>query len=124
MSLILVVDDSRTVRMSIEYLLKSKGYEVCSAGDGTEGLDKLKNLQSQGKKPGLILTDINMPKMGGLEFIKEVKKSTLSRFIPILVLTTESQDSMKMEGKKAGAAGWIVKPYQPEQLIAVVKKFV
>ena len=124
MSLILVVDDSRTVRMSIEYLLKSKGYEVCCAEHGVDGLDKLKNLQSQGKKPGLILTDINMPKMGGLEFITEVKKSALFRFVPILVLTTESQDSMKMEGKKAGAAGWIVKPYQPEQLVAVVKKFV
>lgn len=124
MSLILVVDDSRTVRMSIEYLLKSKGYEICCAEDGRDGLNKLSDLSAQGKKPSLILTDINMPNMGGLEFIREVKKSGVCRFTPILVLTTESQESMKMEGKKAGAAGWIVKPYQPEQLIAVVQKFV
>lgn len=123
MSLVLVVDDSRTVRMSIEYLLKSRGYEVCCAENGTDGLSKLNDLQSQGKKPSLILTDINMPNMGGLEFIGEVKKIGTFRFIPILVLTTESQDSMKMEGKKAGAAGWIVKPYQPDQLLAVVQKF-
>ncbi len=124
MSLILVVDDSRTVRMSIEYLLKAKDYEVCSAEDGRDALQKLMELNEGGKKPGLILTDINMPNMGGIEFVREVKKNHLFRFIPVLVLTTESQESSKMEGKKAGAAGWIVKPYQPEQLVAVVKKFI
>lgn len=124
MSVILVVDDSRTVRVSIEYLLKAKGYTICCAEDGKDGLKKLNELNTQGQKPKLILTDINMPNMGGLEFIGEVKKSAAFRFIPILVLTTESQESMKMEGKKAGAAGWIVKPYQPEQLVAVVQKFV
>ncbi len=124
MSLVMVVDDSRTVRMSIEYLLKTNGYEVCCANDGQDGLNKLQEMTQQQKKPGLILTDINMPNMGGLEFVAEVKKIPAFRFTPILVLTTESQDNMKLEGKKAGAAGWIVKPYKPEQLVAVVKKFV
>ena len=124
MGCIMVVDDSRTVRTSMEYLLKNHGYEVFSAEDGADGLKKLKERAMSGKKPDLIITDINMPNMGGLDFIKNVKQSLAVRFIPILILTTESQESMKMEGKKAGAAGWIVKPYQPEQLVGVVKRFV
>lgn len=124
MGCVLVVDDSRTVRMSMEYLLKNNGFEVFCAEDGLDGLAKLDELAKTGKKPDLIITDVNMPKMGGLDFIRNVKKSISTKFIPILILTTESQESMKMEGKQAGAAGWIVKPYQPEQLIGVVKRFV
>lgn len=124
MACIMIVDDSRTVRMSMEYLLKNNGYEVLAAEDGLDGLKKLNERTGQGKKPDLIITDINMPNMGGLDFTKKVKESLATKFIPIIVLTTESQESMKMEGKKAGAAGWIVKPYQPEQLIGVVKRFV
>lgn len=124
MGCVMVVDDSRTVRMSMEYLLKNNGYEVLCAEDGMDGLKKLDNWVKSGKKPDLIITDVNMPNMGGLEFVTKLKQSMTTRFIPVLVLTTESQEAMKMEGKKAGAAGWIVKPYQPEQLIGVVKRFV
>ena len=124
MGCVMVVDDSRTVRMSMEYLLKNNGYEVFCAEDGLDGLNKLNERVGSGKKPNLIITDVNMPNMGGLDFVKKVKESITTRFIPVLILTTESQETMKMEGKKAGAAGWIVKPYQPEQLIGVVQRFV
>lgn len=124
MGCVMVIDDSRTVRMSMEYLLKNNGYEVVAAEDGVDGLKKLNDRVAGGKKPNLIITDINMPNMGGLDFIRNAKQSISTKFIPILILTTESQESMKMEGKKLGAAGWIVKPYQPDQLIGVVKRFV
>ncbi len=124
MGCVMVVDDSRTVRMSMEYLLKNNGYEVFTADDGLDGLKKLNDRTASGKKPDLIITDVNMPNMGGLEFITKAKENITTKFIPILILTTESQDALKMEGKKAGAAGWIVKPYQPEQLIGVVQRFV
>lgn len=123
MACVMLVDDSRTVRMSMEYLLKANGYEVFLAEDGIDGLQKLNERISSGNKPDLIITDINMPNMNGLEFIKKAKESIKTRFIPILILTTESQEDMKLKGKNAGAAGWIVKPYKPEQLISVVKKF-
>lgn len=124
MGCVMVVDDSRTVRMSMEYLLKNNGYEVFTADDGLDGLKKLNDRTASGKKTDLIITDVNMPNMGGLEFITKAKENITTKFIPILILTTESQDALKMEGKKAGAAGWIVKPYQPEQLIGVVQRFV
>ncbi len=122
--LIFAVDDSKTVRASVKYTLEKNGYEIELAEDGKDGLDKLDDLKSEGKKPAMIITDINMPRMGGIEFIKSVKKKSAFKFIPILVLTTESQDQKKMEGKKAGAAGWLVKPFEPKQLIGVVEKFV
>lgn len=122
--LVFVVDDSKTVRASLEYTLKKVGFEVISANDGQDGVDKLEDLSKQGKKPKMIITDINMPRMDGIGFIKEVKKKSGLKFIPILVLTTESQEQKKMEGKQAGAAGWLVKPFKPEQLVGVVKKFV
>lgn len=124
MARIMVVDDSRTVRTSMEYLLKNNGYEVFTADDGADGLKKVSERIAAGQKPDLIITDINMPNMGGLDFIRNLKANMSTKFIPVLILTTESQESMKMEGKKAGAAGWIVKPYQPEQLVAVVKRFI
>ena len=123
MATILVVDDSRTVRMSLEFLFKKEGYAVVSAEDGKDGLNKLNEMNSKGEKPNLILSDINMPNMGGIEFITEIKKNPVFKFIPVIVLTTESQEYMKEEGRKAGAAGWIVKPYKPEQMMEVVKKF-
>ncbi|MCK8823893.1 response regulator [Fuchsiella alkaliacetigena] len=121
---ILIVDDSQTVRASLKYTLEKNDFGVIAAEDGQEGLDKLAELKSQGKKPAMIITDINMPIMDGITFTKEVKKQASFKFIPILVLTTESQESKKMEGKEAGAAGWLVKPFKPEQLIGVIKKFV
>ena len=122
--LIFVVDDSKTVRASLSYTLGKEGYEVVAAEDGLEGINNLSLLDKQGKRPAMIITDINMPNMDGISFIKEVKKNMALKFVPILVLTTESQDAKKMEGKNAGASGWLVKPFMPDQLIGVVKKFV
>ncbi len=118
---ILAVDDSRTVRASLEYTITNNGYEIELAENGQEGLDLLEKMNS---KPAMIISDINMPVMDGITFIKQVKQNMKYKFIPILVLTTESQESKKMEGKKAGAAGWLVKPFKPEQLLGVLKKFV
>lgn len=122
--IVFIVDDSVTVRASVEYTLKKAGYIVVSAVDGQDGLEKLEQLEREGKRPAMIISDINMPRLDGIGFIKAVKQKPAFKFIPILVLTTESQEKKKMEGKQAGAAGWLVKPFQPDQLIGVVKKFV
>jgi two-component system chemotaxis response regulator CheY len=121
---VLILDDSRTIRTSVKYTLQKSGYEVLLAENGVEGLKVLKENSSMSDRPQMIITDINMPKMNGIEFIKEVKKDRQFKFIPILVLTTESQAEMKNKGKEAGAAGWLVKPFSPEQLTGVVKRFV
>jgi two-component system, chemotaxis family, chemotaxis protein CheY len=97
--------------------LKQNGYEVVEAVDGQDALSKL-----SAKKVDMLLTDLNMPKLDGIGLIKGVRAGSLNKFIPIVMLTTESQDTKKAEGKSAGATGWIVKPFKPEQLIAVVKK--
>lgn len=120
--MILVVDDSATLRMSVEMTLTGAGFEVAQAINGQEGLDLLRQLETENKLPAMIISDINMPVMDGITFITEVKKTSL-RYLPILVLTTEREDSKKMEGKKAGASGWLVKPFQPETLLAVIRKF-
>jgi two-component system chemotaxis response regulator CheY len=119
---ILVVDDSATLRASVNYTLKSAGFETINAVNGTDGLEKLTEAHKQGDQIGMIISDINMPFMDGITFIKEVKKTPF-KFLPILVLTTESQDDMKLKGKQAGASGWLVKPFKPEQLVYVTKKF-
>lgn len=119
---ILIVDDSSTLRASVDFTLSEQGHEVVQAGDGVEGLEVLKGFEGKESEIGMIITDINMPNMDGITFVKEVKKTSF-KFIPILVLTTESQESKKMEGKEAGASGWLVKPFKPEQLVAVVSKF-
>ncbi|MDI6716346.1 MAG: response regulator [Actinomycetota bacterium] len=121
---ILIVDDSATLRASVKFSLSGAGYGVEEAVNGKDALQKLQSLQSSGNQVSLIITDINMPEMDGITFVREVKKIASLRFIPILILTTESQDSKKMEGKEAGAAGWLVKPFNSDQLIGVVKKFV
>jgi len=120
---ILVVDDSMVLRSSVKYTLTGAGLDVAEAKDGKEGLEVLSTLSREGRRPSMIISDINMPNMDGITFIKEVKK-TDARHVPILVLTTESQPHMKEEGRNAGAAGWLVKPFREEQLIAVIKKFV
>jgi two-component system, chemotaxis family, chemotaxis protein CheY len=119
---ILVVDDSATLRASVNYTLKSAGFETINAVNGADGLEKLTEAHKQGDQIGMIISDINMPVMDGITFIKEVKKTPF-KFLPILVLTTESQDDMKLKGKQAGASGWLVKPFKPEQLVYVTKKF-
>ena len=114
---IMTVDDSASVRQMVNFTLKRAGYEVVEAVDGKDGLAKL-----AGAKVNMILTDLNMPNMDGIEMIRKVRAMAQYKFIPIILLTTESQDDKKKEGKKAGATGWIIKPFKPEQLLAVVKK--
>lgn len=120
---ILIVDDSATLRASVNFVLTDAGFEIIQAKNGEEGLDKLEESKRLGIKVDMIISDINMPVMDGITFIKEVKKGDF-RFVPILILTTESENAKKMEGKAAGASGWLVKPFKPEQLVWVVKKFV
>jgi len=119
-----VVDDSATLRASVKFSLTEAGYGVEEAINGRDALQKLQELQAKGNSVSLIISDINMPEMDGITFVKEVKRTMAFRFIPVLILTTESQESMKLEGKNAGAAGWLVKPFSNDQLVDVVKKFV
>ena len=120
---ILLVDDSPTVLASASFCLRNAGYRVTEANDGIDALEKLANLHAEGNTPSLIITDINMPRMDGLTFIEEVKKTDF-RYLPILVFTTESSESIMEKGKKAGVSGWLMKPFQPEQLLWAIKKLV
>jgi len=115
---IFLVDDSVTMLMSVKSTLEMNGFKVETAGDGLQALTKLKG----GLKPDLIITDVNMPNMGGLELIKNVRTLTGFRFTPILTLTTESDASKRDEGKKLGATGWLVKPVAGPDLIKVIKQ--
>ena len=117
--IILSVDDSSSIRQMVAFTLKSAGYEVIEAADGQEGLDKAKQ-----KTVDLVLTDQNMPRMDGLTLIKTLRTLPSYRSTPILMLTTESGDAMKMQGKAAGATGWLVKPFDPQKLLEVVKKVI
>lgn len=119
-SQVLVVDDSVTMVLSLKTTLSLHGFQVETAGNGKEALEKLK----AGLKPGLILTDINMPVMGGMELIQNVRAMPGLKFIPILTLTTESEAAKRDAGKRAGATGWIVKPVSGNDLIAVIRKVV
>ncbi|MBS3910186.1 MAG: response regulator [Actinobacteria bacterium] len=121
---VLVVDDSATLRASVKFTLSEAGYAVEEAINGKDGLQKLRQLKTRGVRISLIISDINMPEMDGITFVQEVKKDSALRFIPVLILTTESQETKKMEGKNAGAAGWLVKPFNNDQLVGVVRKFV
>ena len=114
---IMTVDDSASVRQMVQFTLKEAGYAVLEALDGQDALAKLKNTSVQ-----MVLTDLNMPKLDGIELIKALRALPVFRFIPIVMLTTESQMTKKQEAKLAGATGWIIKPFKPEQLIAVVKR--
>lgn len=116
---ILAVDDSASIRKSISFVLTQEGYEVVEAVDGVDGLEKAK-----ADKFGLVITDINMPNMDGIELIKQLRGTDGYKFTPIIALTTESQDSKMQEGKAAGATGWIVKPFTSEKLLAIVKKII
>ena len=120
MKTIMAVDDSPTARASIEYTLSKGGFNVEMAEDGVLALDKINKYSGQ---IDIFLFDVNMPNMDGITLIKEVRKIPKYKFTPILFLTTESQESKKMEGKNAGASGWIVKPFEPEQLVSLMKRF-
>ncbi|QFY42900.1 response regulator [Candidatus Methylospira mobilis] len=115
---IMIVDDSATMLMSLQSTLELIGFEVVSAADGEIALDKLKN----SPKPDLIITDINMPKMDGIELIRQTRSLPGFRFTPILVLTTESQQTKREEAKQLGATGWLIKPIGGENLHKVIKQ--
>jgi len=115
----LVVDDSASMRQLVSFTIKGAGYDVSVAENGKDALVKLNN-----GKVDMVITDLNMPEMDGIELIKKLRAMPDYKFTPIVMLTTESQELKKQEGRQAGASGWIVKPFSPEQLLGVVKKFV
>jgi two-component system chemotaxis response regulator CheY len=116
---VLTVDDSASIRQMVAFTLKSAGYNVVEAEDGQAGLDMAK-----AGSIDLVLTDQNMPKMDGLTLIRTLRGLPQYKATPILMLTTESSDTMKVQGKSAGATGWLVKPFDPQKLLEVVKKVI
>ena len=114
---ILVIDDSASLRQVVKMALTGAGYNVLEAGDGKAALALL-----DGRQVNMAVCDINMPVMNGIEFVKAAKQLPAYKFMPILMLTTESQDSKKEEGKAAGAKAWMVKPFSPTQLVSAVGK--
>lgn len=114
---ILTVDDSASVRQMVTFTLKGAGYKVIEAVDGEDGVAQLNKADVN-----MVITDLNMPKLDGIGLIKRVRSNPKYKFIPIIMLTTESQAEKKQAGKAAGATGWIVKPFKPDQLLGVVKK--
>ncbi|HLA29421.1 MAG TPA: response regulator [Pseudomonas sp.] len=116
---VMVVDDSSSVRQVVSIALKGAGYEVIEASDGKDALGKL-----NGQKIHLMISDVNMPNMDGITLVKEVKKLANYKFTPIIMLTTESQEAKKQEGQAAGAKAWVVKPFQPAQMLAAVSKLI
>ncbi len=117
MASILAVDDSASMRQMVTFTLKSAGYEVIEAADGEEALHIARS-----RKVQLVLTDINMPRMDGIALVQALRSLPDYKFIPILMLTTESGAQKKQEGKAAGATGWIVKPFNPDQLLATIQR--
>ena len=116
---ILIVDDSASVRQVVGIALRGAGYDVIEGVDGADALTKL-----DGTKIHLIISDVNMPRMDGITFVKEAKKLPAYKFTPIIMLTTESQEGKKLEGQAAGAKAWVVKPFQPAQMLAAVSKLI
>lgn len=116
---ILIVDDSESIRQIVGIALRRAGYETAEAANGQEALTKL-----DGGKLHLIISDVNMPLMNGIEFVKKVRQHATAKFTPVVMLTTEGQDDMKMRGKEAGAKAWITKPFNPPQLLDCVAKLV
>lgn len=116
---ILIVDDSASLRQVVSIALSGAGYDVLQAQDGTEALKFL-----DGRKIHLIISDVNMPRMDGITLLKEIKQLTGYRFTPVIMLTTEGQETKKQEGQRAGAKAWVVKPFKPDQMLAAVSKLV
>lgn len=116
---IMIVDDSASLRQVVGIALKGAGYDVLEGCDGTDALAKL-----TGQKVHLIISDVNMPRMDGITFVSEVKKMPAYKFTPVIMLTTESEESKKRQGQAAGAKAWVVKPFKPELLLNAVQKLV
>lgn len=117
MKTIMAVDDSTSLRQMVSLVLRNAGYEVIEAVDGVDALSKMKD-----RELDLFLTDVNMPGIDGLELTRRIRATPQFRFVPIVLLTTESSAEKKQEGKAAGATAWMVKPFDPDKLLAVVKK--
>ncbi len=117
MSKVLIVDDSVSMRQMVAFTLNSAGFQVTESGDGQQGLSAAQRTQFD-----VVIADVNMPVMDGITFVKHLRALPNYRFTPILMLTTEAGGDKKNEGKSAGATGWIVKPFNPDQLLATVKK--
>lgn len=113
---VMTVDDSATVRQVLFNTLSAAGYDVVQARDGQEALEKLHDTRID-----ILVTDLNMPRIGGIELIKAVRQQPGNRFMPIIMLTSVDQPELKQAGKSAGASGWVTKPFRPEQLLAVVR---
>ena len=112
---ILIVDDSRTIRQQVSFTLKKGGYDVVEAEDGLQGIEKLKSEPDI----AMVISDVNMPNMGGLEMLESIQKNSVTT-VPIIMLTTEGSGELISRAKAAGAKGWLVKPFEPDQLIAAV----
>ena len=115
--IILTVDDSVSIRQMVSFTLSKEGYQVLEASNGEDALKKLES-----NIVNMMITDLNMPKMDGIELTKAVRALPKYKFMPIIMLTTESQEGKVLQGKAAGATGWITKPFRPEQLVGVIKK--
>jgi len=116
---IMTVDDSASVRQMVSFTIRDAGYEVIEAVDGRDALSKI-----NGQTIHMVITDLNMPNLDGIGLIRELRVLPAFKFVPIIMLTTESQAEIKQDGKAAGATGWIVKPFKPEQLLAVIRKVI
>ncbi|HSI22863.1 MAG TPA: response regulator [Methylophilaceae bacterium] len=116
---VLIVDDSASLRQVVSIALKGAGYDVIEGVDGKDALTKL-----DGQKIHLIISDVNMPNMNGIEFVKAAKQLPAYKFTPVIMLTTESGEALKQEGQAAGAKAWVVKPFQPAQMLAAVSKLI
>lgn len=116
---ILIVDDSVSIRQVVAMTLKGAGYDVVDACDGKDALSKL-----DGRKIHLVISDVNMPNMDGITFVKQMKTLPLYKFTPVIMLTTEAGDAKKAEGQAAGAKAWVVKPFQPAQMLTAVSKLI
>jgi len=116
---IMIVDDSASLRQVVSIALRGAGYEVIEGCDGKDALAKL-----TGQKVHLVISDVNMPNMDGITFVKNLKQMPAYKFTPVIMLTTESQEGKKQEGQAAGAKAWVVKPFQPAQMLAAVAKLV
>jgi two-component system chemotaxis response regulator CheY len=116
--MVMAADDSASMRQMVGFTLRNAGYEVVEAVDGKDALAKLAQIPIE-----MLITDLNMPNMDGIELIRQVRAMPCYKYLPIIMLTTESQEQKKQAGKAAGASGWIVKPFRCEQLVLVTKKF-
>ncbi|TAN51239.1 MAG: response regulator [Methylococcaceae bacterium] len=116
---IMIVDDSASLRQVVSMALEDAGYAVVEASDGKDALGKLDS-----HKINLIICDVNMPVMDGITFVKELKKLPNHKFTPVIMLTTETQDAKKQEGQAAGAKAWVIKPFQPAQMLQAVSKLI